>query len=175
MEEAPVPDVARSGLRLLFVGINPGVMTARTRHHFGNPLNPFWKLLFEAGLTAQRLAPDQERALLDLGIGITNVVSRATPGSADVTREDIRRGRERLGKDLGRWEPDWIAFVGKQARAMALGPGVVPLGRQMEPLNGARVFVLPSTSPANAALTVAQKRHWFLELRREAFGDAGRA
>ena len=167
-----MPDVARPGLRLLFVGINPGVMTARTRHHFGNPLNPFWKLLFEAGLTPQRLGPDQERGLLDLGIGVTNVVSRATPGSADVTGEDIRRGRQRLGQKLAEWRPDWVAFVGKQARAMASGPGVVPLGRQPEPLHGAHVFVLPSTSPANAALSVDQKRRWFLELRRAAFGDA---
>lgn len=170
IEDHPVPDVVGPRLRLLFVGINPGVVTARTRAHFGNPLNPFWAFLHESGLTPERLRPGDQGRLLEFGLGVTNAVTRATPGSADVTGEDVQRGRQRLAGLVASVRPARLAFVGKQAFHMATGRSRPALGAQPEPAFGLPAFVLPSTSPANAAVSPAEKLRWFRELRR--FVDA---
>ena len=166
IEALPVPDVAAPGLRLLFVGINPGVMTARRRLHFANPRNAFWGALHESGLTPRRIDPEDQADLLGMGMGITNVVDRATPGSADVTPEDVRRGRVALAAKVRALRPAWLAFVGKEAYRMATGAKQVPLG-VAEPLEGARTFVLPSTSPRNAHWTWDEKVGWFRRLKEE--------
>lgn len=163
IEPEPVPDVIAPSLRILFVGINPGVQTARARRHFANPHNAFWRALHESGLTPRRIDPADQRAILALGLGITNSVMRATPGSADVTREDVARGRERLATVVRARRPAWLAFVGKEAYRMATGRKDAPLG-EAEPWEGARVSVLPSTSPRNAHLTPAEKLAWFRRL-----------
>lgn len=164
-----MPDVVRPGLRVLLVGINPGVATARARLHFANPRNAFWGALHAAGLTPRRFDPGQQGCLLDLGLGITNSVTRATPGSADVTPEDVQHGRARLGTLVREQRPAWLAFVGKEAYRMATGRKDAPLG-EAEAWEGARVFVLPSTSPRNAHLTPEEKAEWFRRLREAALG-----
>lgn len=166
-----MPDVARPGLRVLFVGINPGVKTARARLHFANPRNAFWGALHEGGLTPTRMDPSEQTRLLELGMGITNAVTRATPGSADVTKEDVERGRERLRRLVEDLAPQWVAFVGKEAYRMATGGGTREHGEMPAPFAGARAFVLPSTSPRNAHLTPAEKTAWFRRLREAAMGD----
>lgn len=158
-----MPDVVAPGLRVLFVGINPGVQTARERRHFANPRNVFWGALHASGLTPARIDPVAQDALLPLGLGITNSVMRATPGSADVTREDVARGRGRLARVVREARPAWLAFVGKEAYRMATGRKEAPLG-EAEPWEGARTFVLPSTSPRNAHLTPEEKLAWFRRL-----------
>ena len=163
IEAAPVPDVVRPGLRVLFVGINPGVQTARARMHFANPRNAFWGALHDARLTPRRFLPSEQEALLALGLGITNAVMRATPGSADVTKEDVARGRERLAGLVAGTAPGWLAFVGKEAYRMATARKAAPLG-EAEPWMGARAFVLPSTSPWNAHLAPEAKLAWFRRL-----------
>lgn len=160
VEPHPVPDVVQPGLRVLFVGINPGVRTARERRHFANPRNAFWGALRQAGLADVARQED----LLPLGMGITNVVTRATPGSADVTPEDVARGRERLQRLVDAGRPAWLAFVGKEAYRMATGTRAAEHG-EAAPLWGARVFVLPSTSPRNAHVGEAEKVEWFRRLR----------
>ena len=165
-EEEPVPDVVAPALRVLFVGINPGVQTARARLHFANPQNAFWGALHESGLTPRRLPPREQRELLELGMGITNAVMRATPGSADVTPEDVARGRARLARLVAHARPAWLAFVGKEAHRMATQAKAAPLG-PAPAWEGARVFVLPSTSPRNAHLSPAQKVAWFAKLKEE--------
>lgn len=161
VEEAPVPDVLGPGLRLLLVGINPGVQTARTKHHFANPRNLFWGLLQESGLTPRQLDPTEERELLRWGMGVTNVVTRATPGAGDVTAEDKRRGRERLEALVRKAQPEWFAFVGKQAWLFAGGAPGQPFGVVKDGFWGRKTFVLPSPSPANAAIPrTAQLKHW---------------
>jgi double-stranded uracil-DNA glycosylase len=166
-EPHPVPDLVQPALRCLFIGINPGVATARSRAHFGNPRNPFWLLLHEAGLTPRLLSPHEGRQLLQWGLGVTNVVTRATPGSADVTREDIQRGRARLAPLVEDLQPRHIAFVGKQAAGWATGRAGLPWGPVDGGAFGRRAFVLPSTSPANAAVSLQQKRASFEALARE--------
>ena len=164
VEPHPVPDVARPGLRVLFVGINPGIQTARARRHFANPRNAFWGALHEGGLTPRRIDPARQEDLLDLGMGITNVVTRATPGSADVTKEDVTRGRDRLRATVAELSPAWLAFVGKEAYRMATGTQAPGHG-EAAPFEGARTFILPSTSPRNAHLTPGEKVAWFRRLR----------
>lgn len=168
IEAEPVPDVAREGLRVLFVGINPGTQTARARLHFANPRNAFWGALHESGLTPRLVAPHEQDALLALGLGITNSVMRATPGSADVTGEDVERGRARLAARVRELRPAWLAFVGKEAYRMATRRKDAPLG-EAAPWGDARVFVLPSTSPRNAHWTPEEKLGWF-----RALADAAR-
>lgn len=155
------------GLRILFVGINPGTTTARERKHFANPRNAFWSILHESGLTPQRIDPARQEDLLALAMGITNSVTRATPGSADVTKEDVEHGRGRLRALVRDVRPSWLAFVGKDAYRMATGERIAPLG-EGAPFEGARTFVLPSTSPRNAHFSWDEKRRWFEALREAA-------
>jgi TDG/mug DNA glycosylase family protein len=112
-----VPDVIAPALDALFVGINPGLFSARAGHHFANPANPFWRLLHESGLVGRRLAPAEECELLDYRLGITNLVPRATAGAADLTRDDIDRGREALVRKIRRYRPRAVVFVGLFAHA----------------------------------------------------------
>jgi TDG/mug DNA glycosylase family protein len=167
VEEHPVPDVVAPALRVLFVGINPGIRTARERLHFANPRNAFWGALRDAGFIPADFAPGDQPRLVALGLGITNVVTRATPGSADVTKEDVERGRARLHALVREEHPEWLAFVGKEAYKMATGERAVDLGENA-PLEGARTFVLPSTSPRNAHWTPEEKLAWFVRLREAA-------
>lgn len=172
VDEHPVPDVLGPGLRVLFVGINPGVQTARAGHHFANPRNLFWPLVAEAGFTPRRLEPAEERRLPEFGAGITNVVTRATPGSGDVRAEDQTRGRRRLTRLVTDVRPTWVAFVGKQAYTMATQTQRPGHGPQDDAFAGARAFVLPSTSPANAAVPRREKLRWFRRLHDATFdGD----
>jgi TDG/mug DNA glycosylase family protein len=166
IEAHPVADVARPGLRVLFVGINPGIQTARARRHFANPRNAFWGALHEGGLTPRRIDPAEQERLLGLGMGITNAVTRATPGSADVTKEDVARGRVRLSALVTDLRPAWLAFVGKEAYRMATGTPAPGHGEAAS-FAGARTFILPSTSPRNAHLSPEEKTAWFRTLRAQ--------
>ncbi len=166
IEAHPVPDVlGDQAPRILFVGINPGTQTARHLQHFANPRNAFWRALHASGLIDAPLGPADHARLPAHGLGITNVVTRATPGSGDVTKDDIENGRARLAALVDARRPAWLAFVGKEAYRMATGTRGAPLGEN-ENWHGARTFVLPSTSPANAAVSEAEKVAWFAKLAR---------
>jgi len=157
----PVPDVIAPGLDALFVGINPGFASARAGHHFANPANPFWSLLCESGFVERRLTPAEERVLLDRGLGITNLVARATAGVADLTRADVDEGRDVLARKIRRHRPRAVVFVGLTAfaafdrRKRARGARVV-CGEQPDGFAGARVFVVPNPSGRNAHFTRRQ-------------------
>src|SRR5690348_8562878 len=158
-----VPDVLAADLDVVFVGINPGRVSAAARAHFANPRNDFWRLLHEAGFTSRLFGPGEQFELLREGVGVTNAAYRTTPGSGDLRRGDFSGAAERLeriARDLG---PRWLAFVGKEAYrgAFRLRP---ELGEQPARLGDTRLFVLPSTSPANAAVPWIVRRRWFGEL-----------
>jgi TDG/mug DNA glycosylase family protein len=162
-----VPDVIRRGLDALFVGINPGFASARAGHHFANPANPFWSLLHESGLVGRRLTPAEERQLLDLGLGITNLVARATAGVGDLTREDVEIGRQILARKVRRYRPRAVVFVGLTAYAGFTRPRRrVRCGEQPEALAGARVFVVPNPSGRNAHFSRRQMRAAFRAVAR---------
>jgi TDG/mug DNA glycosylase family protein len=159
-----LPDVLGPGLEVVFCGINPGRVSAAAGAHFANPRNDFWRLLQDAGFTPRLLEPREQRLLLDYGYGVTNAVYRTTPGSGDLRRADFQGSAERLGRIASELRPRVIAFVGKEAYRGAFGDRP-ELGLQQRRLGETRLHVLPSTSPANAAVPYAERLRWFRDLR----------
>jgi TDG/mug DNA glycosylase family protein len=149
----------------VFCGINPGFVSAAAAAHFANPRNDFWRLLAEAGITSRLYEPAEQFELLKEGIGLTNAASRTTAGSSDLRRADFAGAAERLERIATQLSPDWIAFVGKEAYRGTFGERP-ELGRQERCLGETSLFVLPSTSPANAAVPWNKRLRWFRELRR---------
>lgn len=163
--ESPVPDVLAPGLRVLFCGINPGRVSAAAEAHFANPRNDFWRLLHAAGFTPRLLEPAEQFELVIYGIGVTNAAARPTPGSGDLRKGDFAGAKERLESIASDLNPAWIGFVGKEAYRGSFGERP-ELGVQERRLANTRLFVLPSTSPANAAVPWAERLRWFEELSR---------
>jgi double-stranded uracil-DNA glycosylase len=159
-----LPDILAPGLRIVFCGINPGRRSAAAGHHFANPRNDFWRLLADAGLTPRLLLPEEQWTLVELGLGLTNAAGRTTRGVGDLRRSDFEGAAERLERIAVELSPQVIAFVGKTAFTGAFGHRA-ELGLQPEPLDTTRLFVLPSTSPANAAVSYAERLRWFRALR----------
>ena len=159
-----VPDVLAPGLRAVFCGINPGRVSAAAAAHFANPRNDFWRLLHAAGFTPRLLDPSEQFELPAYGYGLTNAAYRTTPGSGDLRRGDFVGSAERLGRIAVELGPAAIAFVGKEAYRGAFDERPA-LGLQRRRLGDTRLFVLPSTSPANAAVSYAERLRWFRELR----------
>jgi double-stranded uracil-DNA glycosylase len=159
-----VPDILAPGLRCVFCGINPGRRSSAAGHHFANPRNDFWRLLADSGLTPRLLDPSEQWALLELGYGLTNAAYRTTKGSGDLRRGDFEGSRERLEALAAELRPEWIAFVGKSAFQGALGVRRCEPGAQERAFGGTRLFVLPSTSPANAAVPYVERLRWFRAL-----------
>ena len=153
---------------MLFVGINPGVRSALTGHHFAGFSNRFWKLLFLSGLVPQPLTYLDDDRLPAWGYGITNIVARATRGIDELRPEEYAAGRSRLRAKLRRYQPALVAFVGITVyRAMfPLGKGAVMLGLQQERLGETSVFVLPNTSGRNAHYSFDRMLAAFVSLRR---------
>jgi double-stranded uracil-DNA glycosylase len=158
-----VPDILAPGLRAVFCGINPGRRSAATGHHFANPRNDFWRLLHEAGFTPRLLDPSEQGTLRELGFGLTNAAYRTTPGASQLRRRDFEGTRERLERIAHELEPGLIAFVGKEAYRGAFGERA-DLGLQSRRLGATQLFVLPSTSPANAAVSYHERLRWFEQL-----------
>lgn len=145
-----VPDVIAYGLRVLFCGINPGLYSAAVGHHFARPGNRFWKALHGAGFTARELSPFEDGELVAAGLGITNLVERATAGAGDLNADELRAGARVLEGKVARYRPGVLAFVGMQAYRVAFRrPGAV-LGEQPERLGGTRLWLLPNPSGAQA-------------------------
>jgi TDG/mug DNA glycosylase family protein len=155
---------------VLFCGINPGRVSAAAGAHFANPRNDFWRLLHAAGFTRRLLTPAQQFELLEDGIGVTNAASRTTPGSGDLRKADFAGAAGRLEELAVSLRPAWIGFVGKEAYRGAFGERP-ELGEQERRLGDTRLFVLPSTSPANAAVSWAERLRWFEELASRASGS----
>jgi TDG/mug DNA glycosylase family protein len=157
-----VADVLAPNLACVFCGINPGRVSAAAAAHFANPRNDFWRLLHDGGFTPRQLEPSDARELLPLGYGVTNAAYRTTPGSGDLRRADFDPARlERVARELN---PRAIAFVGKEAYRGLFGERA-ELGPQLRTLATTALYVLPSTSPANAAVPYEERLRWFRSLR----------
>jgi TDG/mug DNA glycosylase family protein len=155
-----IPDLVGPGLRLLLVGINPGLYSAWSGLHFGRPANRLWVTLHESGLTPRRLRPEETDALLAAGIGITNLVRRATARADELAAAEIRAGVPALLALVERCRPRVVAILGVTAYRTAFGAPRAVVGRQPGSLGGARLWVLPNPSGLNAhyqqpALTAA--------------------
>jgi len=157
-----VPDVLAPGLACVFCGINPGRVSAAAAAHFANPRNDFWRLLHDGGFTPRLYDPQEQFALLELGYGATNAAYRTTPGSGDLRRGDFDRAA--FEERIRAVEPRAVAFVGKEAYRGLYGERP-ELGAQVRVIGRSGLFVLPSTSPANAAVPYEERLRWFRELR----------
>jgi TDG/mug DNA glycosylase family protein len=147
----------------VFCGINPGRVSAQAGAHFANPRNDFWRLLRAAGFTPRLLEPAEQGDLLAFGIGLTNAARRTTRGSSDLRAADFDGALERLERLAVTFEPRVLAFVGKAAYQGVFRERAAH-GLQERRLGETALFVLPSTSPANAAVPWAERLRWFREL-----------
>lgn len=145
-----LPDVIAPGLRVLFCGINPGLYSAATGHHFARPGNRFWPALHRAGFTPRILKPWEDGELLELRFGITNLVARATAAAAELTKDEFVAGARRLLRKVQRYEPKWVAVIGIGAYRVAFGRPKALIGPQSERLGPAGLWLLPQPSGLNA-------------------------
>ncbi|HYC99708.1 MAG TPA: G/U mismatch-specific DNA glycosylase [Phycisphaerales bacterium] len=166
-----VPDVVGPGMRVLFVGINPGLWSGATGHHFARPGNRLWPALHRAGLTPHQFHPSEDGRLLELGLGMSKLVTRATATAAELSDEEMRRGGARIRRLVRKWRPGVVCFLGLGAYKQAYGLKRVTLGLQAEPFEGAALWVLPNPSGLNANHQLPDYVRMFTQLR-EATGLA---
>lgn len=153
------PDILAPGLEALFIGINPGLVSAQKGHNFANPGNAFWRLMHESGLVPKRLRPEEEMELLQYGLGLTNLVARATRGVNDLGPDDYAAGRKLLATKIRRYAPRRLVFVGiTVCRSFFEKKASEPIacGAFLERVQGAAVFVVPNPSGRNAHFSYAE-------------------
>ncbi len=156
------------GLRVLFCGINPGLYTAAVGHHFARPGNRFWPALFASGFTDRLVSPFDERELLGLGYGVTNVVMRATATADQLSREELRAGGRRLITKVKRYQPALLAILGLGAYRAAFDEPKAVIGFQNKKIGNTDVWVLPNPSGLNAHYQAKELAAIFAELKAAA-------
>ena len=159
-------DVIAPQLRVLFVGINPGLYSAAVGHNFGRPGNRFWPTLARSGFTPRQLSPVEERDLLAYGLGITNLVARATARADELSRDELRSGVAILERKARQFRPTAVAMLGVGAYRVAFEQPKAKLGAQDQQLAGARLWVLPNPSGLNAHYQLPELARRFAELRQ---------
>jgi TDG/mug DNA glycosylase family protein len=143
-------DVLAPGLRVVFCGINPGLYSAAIGRHFGRPGNRFWPALHRGGFTDRLYSPHEDDTLLDLRLGLTNLVARTTAAAAELSDEELKLGGQRLRRKLRRYRPEWLAVLGLTAYRTAFDRPDAVIGPQAETIGDTRVWILPSPSGLNA-------------------------
>jgi TDG/mug DNA glycosylase family protein len=166
-----IPDVAAPGLRVLFCGINPGLFSAWSGHHFARPGNRFWPALHHSGFTPRQLRPDEQDELLRLGLGVTNVVPRASARADELTRDELVLGGRLLRDKVQQLGPRWLAVLGVTAFRTGFGVPKATIGPQPAGVGDTRVWVLPNPSGLNAHYSAQALAEEFAALRRAV--DAG--
>jgi double-stranded uracil-DNA glycosylase len=170
-EGRTVPDVIGPGLGVLFVGINPGLYSGAVGHHFARPGNRFWKTLQGSGFIPTLLSPFDERELLKHGVGITNLVERATATADKLRKDELTAGAEAVERKVRRHKPRVVAFLGVTAYRAAFARPKAVLGRQAERLGSSAVWVLPNPSGLNAHYQLPALVAEFGALREAASGS----
>ncbi len=162
-----IPDVLAPDLRVLFCGINPGLWSGATGHHFARPGNRFWPALFRSGFTPRLFRPDEQDELPALGLGITNVVTRTSAKADELTKQELRDGGVALADRVLRNRPRILAVLGLGAYRTAFGRPRTTVGRQAETIGDTEIWVLPNPSGLNAHYTLDALADEFRALRRE--------
>jgi TDG/mug DNA glycosylase family protein len=160
-----LPDVIAPNLDVLLCGINPGLWSAATGHHFARPGNRFWPALLLGGFTPRQLRPDEQDLLIGYGLGITNLAARATARADELTREELIAGGVILQEKVERFAPTWLAVLGVTAFRTAFGAQRVVVGPQEREFGGARLWILPNPSGLNAHFTLDKLAAEFAALR----------
>ncbi|WP_176308605.1 G/U mismatch-specific DNA glycosylase [Micromonospora sp. NBS 11-29] len=166
-----LPDVIAPGLDVLFVGINPGLWSAATGWHFARPGNRFWPALHRGGFTPRLLHPSEQDELLAMGLGITNMVARASARADELTTEELLAGADVLAAKVEHHRPRWVAVVGVTAYRIGFARPKAAFGPQPELLGSARLWVLPNPSGLNAHFTPETLGAAFAELRAAVTAD----
>jgi len=178
-----LPEHLAPKLRILFVGINPGLRSAEIGHHYAGPSNRFWKLLFDAELVPVPLTSWDDWQLPKYGYGLTNVIDRPTTGSQDLAKREFLQGRKILVEKIANFRPKLVALLGVGMARLIFespdfktvgkrsGPSRITVGLQVEPLGGARVFVLPNPSGRNAYYSYQTMKELFCRLKQVAFEE----
>ncbi len=161
-----IPDVLAPGLRVVFVGINPGLYSAAVGHHFARPGNRFWKALHGAGFTDRVLDPSEDATLPSIGLGVTNLVARATASAAELGPDELRQGRRRLERIADAFRPRFVAVLGLGAYRTAFDRPHASEGPQVERLGPSALWLLPNPSGLNAHHQLPDLMKRFAELRR---------
>jgi mismatch-specific thymine-DNA glycosylase len=158
-----LPDYLRKGMKLILVGANPGERSARVGHYYAGRGNQFWPMLYDSGVIPEPLGYEDDRRLVEFGIGMTDLVKRPTRGIEEIERREFAEGRVLLAQKLEQLQPRVVAFNGKMVYEKFTGRPC-KLGLQKEKLYGAQVFVLPSTSGQNGGTDRAVKKRYFKKL-----------
>ena len=162
-----LPDCTAKNARILFVGINPGLRSAEIGHHFAGKGNPFWRLLYSAGLTPVLLTPEEDTRLVEFQLGLTNLCPRPSRAASELTRDELEAGRRVLAQKVARLKPKVVAFVGLTIyQSFFTHPKTGGAGEKPETIAGARVFVVPNPSGLNQSFPgFHDKLVWFEKLR----------
>jgi double-stranded uracil-DNA glycosylase len=160
-----VPDIIAVGLKILFVGINPGLYTAAVGHHFARPGNRFWPSLYQAGFTPRQLSPFEESELIAAGYGIVNIVARATARADELSTEELIRGGVQLEEKVRIFKPNFCAILGLGAYRVAFKHPRARPGLQGEKLGNSSIWVLPNPSGLNASYLMKDLVRILKELR----------
>jgi mismatch-specific thymine-DNA glycosylase len=158
-----LPDYLRKGMKLIMVGSNPGDRSARVGHYYAGRGNQFWPIMYESGVIPEPISYEDDRRIVEFGIGMTDLVKRPTRGVEELERQEFAEGRVLLAQKLEEMKPKVIAFNGKMVYEKFAGRAC-KLGLQKEMLYGAQVFVLPSTSGQNGGTERAVKMRYFKQL-----------
>jgi TDG/mug DNA glycosylase family protein len=166
-------DVIGPGLRVLFCGINPGLVSAQTGHHFARPGNRFWPALHQAGFTPRVFRPEEQQELLELRLGITNVVDKPSARADELTKAELIAGGENLVRKVLEYQPRWLAVVGVTAYRDAFGERKAAMGEQERRIGETRVWILPNPSGLNAHYTLPKLAAAYAELEKVSSGAGG--
>jgi double-stranded uracil-DNA glycosylase len=161
-----ISDLIAPGLRVLFVGINPGLYSGAVGHHFARPGNRFWPTLHAARFTQRLLSPFEERELLEYELGITNLVARTTATAAELTRDELERGAQLLELKVRRYRPRYVAFLGLDSYRKGLRRPKATIGLQEETLSGSALWLLPNPSGLNAHFQLPELAGLYRQLNR---------
>lgn len=161
-----ISDLIAPALRVLFVGINPGLYSGAVGHHFARPGNRFWPALHAAGFTPRVLSPFEERELLGYGLGITNLVARTTATAAELTTDELQAGARLLERKVRRHNPHFVAFLGLDSYRKGLNRPGATVGPQTERLASSQVWLLPNPSGLNAHFQLPELAKLYGELNR---------
>jgi TDG/mug DNA glycosylase family protein len=167
-----IPDVLAPGLDVVFCGINPGLWSAATGHHFARPGNRFWPALYRSGFTPRQLDPSEQEELPAYRLGLTNLVERGSARADELTRAELVAGGSLVARKMSRFRPAWLAVLGVSVYRVAFGRRDAAVGPQTERLASTRMWILPNPSGINAHYTIDRLTAEFVRLR-EAVANEG--
>ncbi|HXF25422.1 MAG TPA: G/U mismatch-specific DNA glycosylase [Gemmatimonadaceae bacterium] len=163
---ATLPDILDTGLSVIFCGINPGLRSASSGHHFSAGGNRFWRAVHLARFTPELIAPDDDRTILQYGCGLTTAVERPTARASELSKHEFLAASVSLEKKIEQFAPEYVAFLGKVAYSSMSGLHKVEWGIQSLSFGGARVWILPNPSGLNRAFSLNDLVRHYGELRQ---------